>query len=247
MNLEVRQIGPPTKNPGCANNRGSPLYASGNSSYQILRFPNAPAAMIFKSKTAYGDDADALSYRLTFKFLRFQMRADTLLRHKKDHIGKAIAQVAAERKAEDRLTGELVLSQLRLHGFYDPGKFFDEHGVLKDINDMDPDSRAVIRSIDFVNLYEGEGEQKHCFGQLRKIRTSDQIAALKLLGQHFGLFPTAPIFVQQNNIQNNLYLRTEEELQYFVENGEWPNDTNPRQIGPASPSDGSGGPGTQKD
>ena len=32
--------------------------------------------MIFKSKTAYGDDADALSYRLTFKFLRFQMRAD---------------------------------------------------------------------------------------------------------------------------------------------------------------------------
>ena len=34
------------KNPGCANNRGSPLYASGNSSYQILRFPNAPAAMM---------------------------------------------------------------------------------------------------------------------------------------------------------------------------------------------------------
>ena len=74
--LEVRRIGPPTKNPGCANNRGSPLCASGNSSYQILRFPNAPAEMIFKSKTAYGDDADALSYRLMFRFLRFQMRAD---------------------------------------------------------------------------------------------------------------------------------------------------------------------------
>jgi hypothetical protein len=74
--LEVRRIGPPMKNPGWANNRGSPLHASGNSSYQILRFPNAPAAMIFKSKTAYGDDADALSYRLMFRFLRFQMRAD---------------------------------------------------------------------------------------------------------------------------------------------------------------------------
>ena len=63
MNLEVRQIGPPMKNPGCANKRGSPLYASGNSSYQILRFPIAPAAMIFRSKTACGDDADPLSYR----------------------------------------------------------------------------------------------------------------------------------------------------------------------------------------
>ena len=58
------------KNPGCVNNRGSPLYASGNSSYQILRFPNAPAAMIFTATAAYGDDADPLSSRLLFRFLR---------------------------------------------------------------------------------------------------------------------------------------------------------------------------------
>jgi hypothetical protein len=58
------------KNPGCVNNRGSPLYASGNSSYQILRLPNAPAAMILKSKPASGDDADPLSSRHLFRFLR---------------------------------------------------------------------------------------------------------------------------------------------------------------------------------
>jgi hypothetical protein len=34
------------KNPGCSNNRGSPLYASGNLSYQIPLFPKAPAAMM---------------------------------------------------------------------------------------------------------------------------------------------------------------------------------------------------------
>ena len=38
------------KNPGCANNRGSPLHASGNLSYQITLLSNAPAAMIFKPK-----------------------------------------------------------------------------------------------------------------------------------------------------------------------------------------------------
>jgi hypothetical protein len=58
------------KNPGCVNNRGSPLYASGNSSYQILLFPNAPAAMIFRATTAYRDDADPLSSRHLFRFLR---------------------------------------------------------------------------------------------------------------------------------------------------------------------------------
>lgn len=39
-----------------------------------------------------------------------------LLRHKRDHIGTAVAQVAAECKVEDRLTGEMVLNRLRLHG-----------------------------------------------------------------------------------------------------------------------------------
>jgi hypothetical protein len=36
-----------------------------------MRLPNAPAAMTFKPKAAYGDDADPLSYRLLFRFLRF--------------------------------------------------------------------------------------------------------------------------------------------------------------------------------
>src|SRR5208282_2093414 len=44
------------KNPGCANNRGSPPYISRNSSYQIPLPPNAPAAMRLKPKTACGDE-----------------------------------------------------------------------------------------------------------------------------------------------------------------------------------------------
>jgi hypothetical protein len=65
------------KNPGCANNRGSPPYASGNSSYQIPLLPNAPAAMMLKAKTAYGDDADPLSNRRVFRFIHFYMSGDT--------------------------------------------------------------------------------------------------------------------------------------------------------------------------
>src|ERR1017187_4955779 len=44
------------KNPGWANNRGSPPYISRKSSYQIPLSPNAPAAMTFKAKAACGDE-----------------------------------------------------------------------------------------------------------------------------------------------------------------------------------------------
>jgi hypothetical protein len=50
------------KNPGWANNRGSPPDNSRNSSYQIPLLPNAPVAMILKAKAAYGDDDDSPSH-----------------------------------------------------------------------------------------------------------------------------------------------------------------------------------------
>lgn len=54
------------ENPGCANNRESALYASAHSSYQILRFPNAPAAMMLMySPTGF-----------PFRFLRFKVRGN---------------------------------------------------------------------------------------------------------------------------------------------------------------------------
>src|SRR5271157_1320192 len=49
------------KNPGWANNRGSPPYISRNSSYQIPLSTNAPAAMILKAKAACGDEDGSLS------------------------------------------------------------------------------------------------------------------------------------------------------------------------------------------
>jgi hypothetical protein len=63
-------IGATNEKPRLAKQPGFPLYASGHSSYQILWLPNAPAAMIFKSKTAFGDDADSPSHRPLFRFLR---------------------------------------------------------------------------------------------------------------------------------------------------------------------------------
>ena len=45
-----------------------------------------------------------------------------------------------------------------------------------------------LLGFDFVILYEGSGDQKHAFGQLRKIRLRDSLKALEMLGRHQKLF-----------------------------------------------------------
>ena len=85
-----------------------------------------------------------------------------------------------------------------------------------------------------VNLYERQDDQKHLYGELRDNRHVNPLDANVRLGEHFGLFPSRPAPMTQNNFQMNVYLRSREELQYFIENGEWPTDsqTNP---GPSRP------------
>jgi len=59
------------KNPGCGKQPG---FSSVHLREIILpnpQFPKPPAAMMLKARTACGDDADPLSHRLVFKFLRF--------------------------------------------------------------------------------------------------------------------------------------------------------------------------------
>jgi hypothetical protein len=60
------------------------------------------------------------------------------------------------------------------------------------MNELDEETAATIAGLDFVNLYEGEGDQKHCFGQLRKVRLVNPVAPLTRLGEHLGLFQPSP-------------------------------------------------------
>jgi phage terminase small subunit len=87
-----------------------------------------------------------------------------------------------ELKAEDTLRGIANIAK------FDPRKLFDEKGNAKDIHDLDLETAQVLSGFDFVTLYEGEGEQKHAFGQLRKVRFSDRLKAYELLGRHQKLF-----------------------------------------------------------
>jgi phage terminase small subunit len=101
---------------------------------------------------------------------------------------QAEIQKAMDRRcAKLELRNEDTLRAIANDAFRDPRKLF-EKGTMKDIEDLDLETAQLITGFDFVNLYEGEGEQKHCFGQLRKIRLSDRLKALEMLGRHQKLF-----------------------------------------------------------
>jgi hypothetical protein len=67
-------------------------------------------------------------------------------------------------------------------------KFFDEKGNAKEIHELDDQTADAVAGFEFVTLYDGSGEQKHAFGQLRKIKLADKRANRELLGRHLGLF-----------------------------------------------------------
>jgi len=98
-------------------------------------------------------------------------------------------QAAMNRRAERlTLTSDYTLRAITNIGHFDPRKLFDEKGNLKDISDLDADTARNIAGFEFVTLYEGEGDQKHAFGQRRKIRLRDSLRALELEGRHQKLF-----------------------------------------------------------
>jgi phage terminase small subunit len=86
------------------------------------------------------------------------------------------------------INGDRVLQAIAQQAFYDVRKFFDEKGNCKEIHELDDQTADAVAGFEYVTLYEGSGDQKHAFGQLRKFKLADKRANRELLGKHLGLF-----------------------------------------------------------
>ena len=80
------------------------------------------------------------------------------------------------------------LKEIARLAFYDPANLYEDDGSVKRIKDIDEDTRSVIAGMEVVELFEGDGEQKHAYGLLKKIKTYDRRGALDMLMRYHALY-----------------------------------------------------------
>lgn len=103
---------------------------------------------------------------------------------KKPEIQDAISKGVDNLSKKTEITAERILSQLANIAFGDVRKIFDADGNLKRPEDIDDETAASIAGIEFSTVSRGEGAVDH----VAKIKQSDKIRALELLGKYHSLF-----------------------------------------------------------
>jgi hypothetical protein len=126
------------------------------------------------------------------------------------------------------ITFERTLNEIGRIAFFDPRNMFDDDGNLKDIKDLDPDTAAVISSIevdeditteDDIDL-DGEDEEGEDAAQhtpagakkpkgpkvsgtiTKKLKMWSKPQALSLLADHFGIKKPAPAPINNFNLNS---------------------------------------------
>jgi phage terminase small subunit len=142
--------------------------------------------------------AKAAGYRATVAKTKAYQWVSNSEKNEKPEVYEAIQKRLKAKTDKLEIKGEKTMRLIHVLGHHDPRKLF-EKSDLKDISDLDLETAQTIAGFDFVNLYEGDGEQKHNFGQLRKIKLVDRLRALEMEARHFGLLANeqpGPVKVQ---------------------------------------------------
>src|SRR4051812_42447033 len=102
---------------------------------------------------------------------------------RKPEVAKAL-QAAMDKRAERvELTADLVLRELLSHALFDPATLYDADGRMKKLAEIPLAARRSITALETDELGEDQG-----IGITRKVKYSDRLKALELLGRHLKLF-----------------------------------------------------------
>jgi phage terminase small subunit len=83
------------------------------------------------------------------------------------------------------LTAEMVKERLRIIGFQDIRKLFDQDGNLKPLHQLDDESAAMVAGVEVIkkNAAAGDG----VIDTVHKVKVVDPVKSLEMLAKHFGL------------------------------------------------------------
>lgn len=96
-------------------------------------------------------------------------------------VGKAVTEGKAKAADDSRVSAQRVIKELIRLSFFDSRKLFKDDGSLKQPNEWDDDTAAVISGVEVLEQYEGSGEDRKFIGYLKKFRLWSKTDALKEL------------------------------------------------------------------
>jgi phage terminase small subunit len=104
---------------------------------------------------------------------------------RKPEIQNAIKERQEELSQKAQISQERVLEEYARIAFLDPRRFYNEHGTLKSIHDLDDDVAAALAGMDVTQRHFRDDDATE---YTSKIKIADKLKALDGLSRHLGLF-----------------------------------------------------------
>lgn len=125
----------------------------------------------------------------------------------KTNIATYIEQQKELLKNKMEITQERVLQEMARIAFGDIRKLYNESGGLKNIQDIDDDTAAIITSIESTEEFDGFGQDREQIGYTKKVKTADKTKALDMLGKYFGIFKEKVEVSQDKPFEVNINIK----------------------------------------
>jgi phage terminase small subunit len=114
----------------------------------------------------------------------------------KVNIQNEIKDYQDKASAEAQITLTWWLKKMKQLADFDPRRFYDENGDLLPVNKLDDDSAAALTGMDIQEMPIGSGDDK-VITLLKKIKFTDRLAALNLIGKHLGAYVSELSVIQK--------------------------------------------------
>lgn len=100
----------------------------------------------------------------------------------------ALSAAQAKRSKRTQIDADWVLSRLAEEANADIADLYGDDGALKPVKEWPAIWRkGLVSGIDVEELFEGRGEDRERVGTVRKVKLSDRIKRIELIGKHVGV------------------------------------------------------------
>ncbi|WP_026793192.1 terminase small subunit [Pleomorphomonas oryzae] len=107
---------------------------------------------------------------------------------KKPEIIAEITRLQAERSKRTGINADWLLARLADEAMADVADLYTDGGELRPVSEWPMIWRqGLVQGIDVEELFDGRGKDREQIGVVRKIKLSDRVRRLELIGRHIGV------------------------------------------------------------